>query len=70
MTVGHRVCTSSFSPLTSLPLASLYTLPPNAEQGIASKFGNTLTVVNPGCGFAEIAAAQKLQVSLSTSLRV
>ena len=32
-----------------------------AAEGIASKFGNTLTVVNPGCGFAEIAAAQKLQ---------
>jgi len=32
-----------------------------AAEGIAAKFGNTLTVVNPGCGFAEIAAAQKLQ---------
>ena len=34
-------------------------------EGIAAKFGNTLTVVNPGCGFAEIAAAQKLQVRLA-----
>ena len=36
-----------------------------AAEGIAAKFGNTLTVVNPGCGFAEIAAAQKLQVRLA-----